>query len=116
MAPRYPASMQAVPFPTGAAEAAKVACEQVATVLGDHLEARAGLAATARDGWEGRYRDEFDDTWGDLGEHLAGLKEGLQLLAGRIADASAAAASINGHRAELRADWDTTDRPAGTVF
>ena len=46
----YPAHMQAISFPTAAAQAAKTVCDRIAALLNEHLLARPGLvdgAATA---------------------------------------------------------------------
>lgn len=100
----YPADMQPVPFPTASAEAALTVCDRIASLLQDHLDARPDLVAAARDGWEGAYRDEFDETWSVQSERLSGLKDDLRRLAGRIDDAIGNADTINEQRAELRRD------------
>src|SRR4029450_2716499 len=58
----YPERMRPVPFPTGGAQAAIDACDRIAALLESDLGARPGLVARARDGWEGAYRGEFDET------------------------------------------------------
>lgn len=59
----YPPHMERIPFPTGAASEAKAVCERIAGMLDRDLGARPAMVEAARDGWEGVYRNEFDDTW-----------------------------------------------------
>jgi hypothetical protein len=101
----YPARMRPVPFPTGRAQTASAACDRVAALLESDLGARPGLVAGARDGWEGAYRVEFDDTWRTQETRLIGLKEDLRRLSGRIATAAVNAAAINSQRATDRANY-----------
>lgn len=58
----YPASMQAIAFPSAAAEEARSVCSRIASLLEADLAARATLVSEAQTDWEGRYRDEFDET------------------------------------------------------
>jgi hypothetical protein len=101
----YPERMRPVPFPTGGAQAAIDACDRIAALLESDLGARPGLVARARDGWEGAYRDEFDETWRTQEIRLAGLKEDLRRLSGQISAAMTNAAAINGQRATARANY-----------
>jgi uncharacterized protein YukE len=110
----YPADMQPIPFPTAQATAAKTACERIASLLDRHLQARPGMVASARDGWEGAYRTEFDETWRTQEVRLNGLREDLRTLAGRIGTAMSNASTLNAQRANARADYDADHRtPAG---
>jgi hypothetical protein len=61
--------------------------------------------AGARDGWEGVYRVEFDETWRTQQARLIGLKEDLQRLSGAISGAMANVAGVNGRRATERAAY-----------
>jgi len=101
----YPARLRPVPFSTGRAEAAVAACDRVAALLEADLGARPGLVAAARDGWEGAYRTEFDETWRTQEARLIGLKDDLRRLSGQIAGAQANAAALNAQRAAGRADY-----------
>jgi hypothetical protein len=104
----YPAEMRYVPFPTERANAAKAACERIAGLLNEHLLARPGMVAGARDGWRGRYRDDFDETWSTYEANLIGIKDALYVLAGNIGTATTNAATINEQRAERRSEYNAT--------
>jgi hypothetical protein len=101
----YPADMQAISFPTAAAEAAKTVCDRVAALLNEHLLARPGLVEAARDGWEGSFRIEFDETWRLQEVRLAGLKEDLQRLSGDITTALTNVSTMNAQRASQREEY-----------
>jgi hypothetical protein len=101
----YPAQMRPVSFPTGAANAAKSACDRIAALLHDHLSARPGLVADARDGWEGRHRQEFDTTWRGQETGLIGLKDDLRRLSGAITTTLDNVAAVNRRRASLRTTY-----------
>ncbi|HKE73709.1 MAG TPA: hypothetical protein VKB57_08860 [Acidimicrobiales bacterium] len=101
----YPERMRPVPFPTASAQAAIAVCDRIAALLESDLGARPGLVAGARDGWEGAYRVEFDETWRIQEVRLAGLKEDLRRLSGQITTAVNNAAAINGQRATARANY-----------
>jgi hypothetical protein len=97
-----PAQLQTVPFPSTEAQAAKTVCGRIAALLDNDLRARPGLVATAQDGWEGVFREEFDETWSSQSIRLSGLKEDLLRLVGAIDDAVANVAIINLQRANAR--------------
>jgi hypothetical protein len=110
----YPAHMQDVYFPNAQASAAKTVCERIATLLGDHLGARPAMVSNAHDGWEGAYRDEFDETWSIQETRLVGLKEDLQTLAGRLGTAMENVETINSQRATEREQYAAEQsEPAG---
>jgi hypothetical protein len=100
----YPERMRPVPFPTGRAQAAIAASDRIAALLESDLGARPALVAEARDGWEGAYRVEFDETWRTQEARLIGLKEDLRRLSGQMATAMANAEAINSQRASDRAN------------
>jgi uncharacterized protein YukE len=104
----YPSELRHVPFPTDRAAAAKEACERVAGLLNEHLLARPGMVSALRATWQGRYRDDFDETWATYEDDLTGIKDALYLLAGTIGTASGNAAFINGQRAAARAEYNRT--------
>jgi uncharacterized protein YukE len=97
--------MRPIQFPHADAATARATCDRIAGLLDDHLGARAGLVSTARDGWEGTYREEFDHTWSIQEARLSGLKEDLRRLAGQIATAAENADAANQRRAALRAQY-----------
>jgi uncharacterized protein YukE len=101
----FPAHMRPIDFPYAAAATARETCDRIAGLLDDHLGARAGLVATARDGWEGTYREEFDHTWSIQEARLSGLKEDLRRLAGQLAAAADNATAANQRRAGMRAQY-----------
>lgn len=101
----YPAHMQPISFPTGAATKAKSACERIASLLDDHLSARPNMVSECQDGWEGAYRDEFDDTWRIQEHRLVGLKDDLRTLAGKIQTAMDDAETLNNQRATMREEY-----------
>jgi hypothetical protein len=101
----YPAHMRPVSFPTAAAEAAKAACDRVAALLNEHLLARPQMVDGARDGWEGAFRVEFDETWSVQESRLNGLKEDLQRLSGSISTAMGNVATTNAQRATQRTNY-----------
>ena len=78
----YPAHLRPVRFPSATAEAARATCDRIAGLLDEHLLARPDLVNGARDGWEGAYRQEFDQAWSVQETRLAGLKDDLRTLAG----------------------------------
>jgi hypothetical protein len=102
----YPSDLRPLSFPTAQASAAKVVLDRIAAVLEQDLTARPGLVQTAQDGWEGAYRQEFDETWSTQSVRLAGLKEDLRRLSGQLTTAMETAASINEGRATQRATYD----------
>jgi uncharacterized protein YukE len=106
--------MRPISFPFGEASTAQATCDRVASLLGEHLGARADLVATARDGWEGSYRDEFDDTWSTQSTRLSGLQEDLRLLSGKIATAVENVNAANERRATMRIHYiqDLQDQQA----
>jgi hypothetical protein len=97
--------MRPVQFPAAAAGEAQEVCERVAALLDGHLTARPGMVEGARDGWEGTYRDEFDDTWTVQETRLVGLREDLVRLGARLAAAAEAAVTIDGQRATARSEY-----------
>ncbi|MGH9234360.1 MAG: hypothetical protein ACRD0R_13610 [Acidimicrobiales bacterium] len=101
----YPAHMQAISFPTAAAQAAKTVCDRIAALLNEHLLARPGLVDGARDGWEGGFRAEFDETWRLQEVRLGALKEDLQRLSGDISTALTNVSTINAQRAAQREEY-----------
>jgi uncharacterized protein YukE len=101
----YPAHMRPIDFPTAEAAAAEETCDRIAGMLEDHLGARAGLVASAQDGWEGTYREEFDDTWATQSVRISGLKEDLRRLASQIATAAENVQAANSRRASLRVQY-----------
>lgn len=101
----YPAHMRPVSFPTALAETAQAACDRISSLLNEHLLARPDMVAGARDGWEGAYRDEFDETWRIQEVRLDGLKEDLRRLASRIGTALDNVETTNAQRATLRAEY-----------
>jgi hypothetical protein len=101
----YPAHMQAISFPTDAAQAAKTVCDRIAALLNQHLLARPGLVEGARDGWEGGFRAEFDETWRLQELRLGALKEDLQRLSGDISTALTDVSTINAQRAAQREEY-----------
>jgi uncharacterized protein YukE len=101
----YPAHMRPIDFPEAEATAAQETCNRIADLLGDHLGARADLVSSARDGWEGAYREEFDDTWSTQSTRLSNLKEDLRQLAGKIATAAENVVSANARRATMRRQY-----------
>ena len=101
----YPAHMRPLSFPFPQADAARIVCRRIASLLESHLTARPGLLTTVRDGWEGKFHDEFETTWSPQSYRLPGLKEDLALLAGKIDDAIARANTINSQRATLRTQY-----------
>lgn len=98
----YPAEMRPISFPTGAAEAAKTVLTRIAGMLDEDLGARPGLVSRAQDGWEGAFRDEFDETWSPQSTRLAGLKEDLQTLAGKLTTAMENVTTLNSQRTTQR--------------
>jgi hypothetical protein len=110
----YPDHMRAVYFPTAKAQAARAVCDRIAALLNDHLLARAEMVAGARDGWEGTFRTEFDDTWSVQETRLDGLKQDLQRLSGTIGTAISNADTINAQRAALRQDYRSSRTTATT--
>ena len=102
---QYPEHMRAVYFPTATAQAAIAVCDRIAALLNDHLLARADLVAGARDGWEGAFRTEFDETWSVQETRLDGLKQDLQRLSGKLATAITTADGINAQRATVRQEY-----------
>jgi hypothetical protein len=110
----YPADMQPISFPTAAATEAKTVCERIASMLDRHLQARPGMVGSARDGWEGAYRTEFDETWSIQETRLIGLKDDLRTLAGRIGTAMSNASTLNTQRATARQQYrEDHQTPAG---
>jgi hypothetical protein len=101
----YPADMQHISFPTGAATEAKTVCNRIASMLDGHLQNRPGMVSDARDGWEGAYREEFDETWRTQETRLVGLKEDLQTLASRIETAMGNVGTENERREGLREEY-----------
>jgi uncharacterized protein YukE len=101
----YPAHMQEITFPTGAATEAQTVLNRIAGLLDTSLQARPGMVAGAQDGWEGAYRQEFDETWRIQETRLANLKEDLQTLAGQIQTAMDNVAAENQHRSTQREQY-----------
>jgi uncharacterized protein YukE len=110
----YPAHMQEISFPTGTANEAKTVLNRVANLLDTSLQARPAMVSGAQDGWEGAYRQEFDDTWRIQETRLVGLKEDLQTLAGQIQTAIDNVAAENQSRATQREQYlEEQTEPAG---
>ncbi|MGH9187423.1 MAG: hypothetical protein ACRD0U_16675 [Acidimicrobiales bacterium] len=101
----YPAHMRPLYFPTVFGPAAIATCRRIAAMLGDHLGTRATLVTDARDGWEGAFRQEFDETWSPQSYRVDGLKQDLQTLAGKIETAMSNVATINSQRATMREQY-----------
>lgn len=101
----YPAHMQEISFPTAEANEAKTVLNRVINMLDADLGERPNMVSDARDGWEGAYRDEFDETWSVQQTRLVGLKEDLQTLKGQIVTAMGNVATENERREGLREDY-----------
>ncbi|MFP3901294.1 MAG: hypothetical protein ACLFXM_10590 [Acidimicrobiia bacterium] len=108
----YPPNMRHISFPTGAATEAKAACDDIARMLDRHLQARPTMATSVRDGWEGAYREEFDEAWRIQEIRLVRLKEDLQTLASRIETAMENVTAENDRRAGLREQYREEHWPA----
>ncbi|MDP8960918.1 MAG: hypothetical protein M3N32_04800 [Actinomycetota bacterium] len=68
---------QDVRFNQAAAREALEQCRSVAAELRSISQQRSGLASLAREGWQGRYRDEFDE---DLAARISGARTAAALL------------------------------------
>lgn len=101
----FPEHMRPVSFPTASAHAAIEVCDRIASMLNDHLLARPEFVGSAQDGWEGAYREEFDETWRLQEVRLGGLKEDLQRLSGNIATAMENVEATNSVRATQRTEY-----------
>ena len=102
----YPASMQPLPFPAAAAQAAADQCRAVATLVDEKMSAASTAAATATATWTGVFADDFGIAWPDSELSATDLSGRLRTLAGELEDAIAEAAAENERRAGLRANWD----------
>jgi uncharacterized protein YukE len=110
----YPAHMQEIYFPTGTATEAKTVLDRIVRMLDTDLQARPGMVSSAQDGWEGAYRNEFDETWRIQETRLVSLKEDLQTLSGQIQTAMGNVASENERRATQREQYlEEQTEPAG---
>jgi uncharacterized protein YukE len=110
----YPAHMQEISFPNSLASEAKRVLNEVVGLLDGGLQTRPGMVSSAQDGWEGAYRQEFDETWRTQETRLVGLKEDLQTLASRIQTAMDNVETENQQRATERQEYlEEQTEPAG---
>jgi hypothetical protein len=110
----YPAHMQPISFPNGTAEGAKTVLDRIVRMLDGDLQARPGIVSGAQDGWEGAYRNEFDETWRIQETRLVGLKEDLQTLSGQISTPMGNVQAENERRATQREQYlEEQTEPAG---
>ncbi len=94
-----------VAFDHKAAAVAAEQCDAMAVKLRDGMAERDRLATSARQGWEGRSRDDFDAGYLALDYDTSHAERGLRALAAAIRSASASAAAEQRSRVAERERW-----------
>ncbi|MDP8931245.1 MAG: hypothetical protein M3O70_22415 [Actinomycetota bacterium] len=96
---------QDVRFNQAAASEAIEQCRSVAAELRRTNQERNGLASLAREGWQGRYRDEFDEDLPSLTAGASTVAALLDALALAIEAAAEGAMQEQGAREQQRQQW-----------